>query len=119
MRDGAKSGFLKIILMGLMTLAVFGLVLTDVGGFFRGGIPATTVATVGKSEISTRAFDQQVRRVLAQQGLDPATAYQYGFIQQILYSKIGEHLFAMRVRDLGILVTDSIVKRHITELVKP
>jgi|GEM_PF-749427 len=119
MRDGAKSGFMKIILMGLMTLAVFGLVLTDVGGFFRGGIPATTVAEIGARELSTTTFDTQVRRVLRQQGLDAQSAYQYGFIHQILYSEIGQNLYQVKAADMGLSIDNEFVAQHIATLIKP
>jgi peptidyl-prolyl cis-trans isomerase D len=56
LRDGAGTGFLKIILMGLLVMAVGGLVFTDVGGFFRGGVGNNDVARVGDTKIGVVEF---------------------------------------------------------------
>ena len=120
MREGVKSGVVKFILMGLMTLAVGGLVLTDVGGFFRGNsVGGTTVAKIGQQKLSIQQFDPVVRRILSQQNMDIPTAHKLGFIDQILYGEINNNLLAREAHEQGVLVSKEIVARQIHELVAP
>ncbi len=119
MREGAKAGFLKFILMGFMVLAVGGLVLMDVGGFFRGGVARTHVAQIEDQKLAMNDFDRLVRRTLASQGLDTETAYRLGFIQQILQTEISKNILQYAARDLGLQVGDDAVMKQITRLVEP
>lgn len=116
LRDGAKSGFLKYILLGLLVLAAGGLILMDVGGFFRGGTTSTTVAVVGKNTIEAREFDRSVRRVLSAQGIDAPTAHRLGLINMILRSQIQNHVIFQEARKLGLMVGDSQVKEQIAKI---
>lgn len=119
LRDGAKSGILKFILFGFMVMAVFGLVLSDVGGFFRGGVPRNTVATIGDAKLTINEFDLMARRVLSQQGIDPQTAFELGFMDQILMSEINNNLLLRAADDLGIVISDRIAARQIDQIVTP
>lgn len=120
MREGAKSGVAKFILFGLMTLAVGGLVLMDVGGFFRNGARSPdTVAVVGGQTISAQSFDQRARRIISRQSLDAATAYRLGFMNQILEGEISSALLYRQARDLGLRIDDTVMARQVSQLVKP
>lgn len=119
LRDGAKSGFLKFILLGFMALAVGGLVLTDVGGFFRGGVSSNNVAEGKHIEISTVEFDRLARRVLSRQGLAPQDAYARGLIHQILNNEIQTRIITREARDLGLVVGDETVMEQISKLATP
>lgn len=119
LRDGAKSGWLKYILLGTLVLAAGGLVLTDVGGFFRGGISTNLVAKGKGIEISTTEFDRNVRRLLARQGMSPQEAYQLGLINQILNGEIQVRLLAREARKLGINVSDQTVTKQISQIAAP
>lgn len=119
LRDGAKSGFLKFILLGFMALAVGGLVLTDVGGFFRGGISSNLVAKGRGIEISAVQFDQTVRRILARQNMSAEDAYKFGFINQILQSEIQARIMTVEARKNGILIGDDSVTKQIAKLAEP
>lgn len=119
MRNGAKAGFLKFILLGLMALAVGGLVLTDVGGFFNGGVSNNLVAKGKGIKISTVQFDQTVRRILARQGISPQEAYDKGLINQILNSEIQTRLMLREALKLGINVDDNVVMSQISEIAEP
>ncbi len=116
LRDGAKHGFLKYILLGFLVLAGGGLVLTDVGGFFRGGVAADDVAKIGELKISAREFDRNVRRYLAQQGVGPEAAYRYGIIDQLLESEINARLLTINSHELGLKVSDEQLKHELMEL---
>lgn len=119
LREGAKSGVAKFILFGLMTMAVFGLVLMDVGGFFRGGIRQDSVAKIGRDQISSMSFNNTVRTVLSRQGLDPQTAYRLGFINQILQSEISGRLLYKAAIEDGLLLGNKVVAGEINRLLEP
>ena len=119
MRDGAKSGLLKYFLLGLLVLAGGGLVLTDVGGFFRGGISTNIVAKGDGIEIGIGEFDRNVRRVLSRQGMSPQEAYRLGMIDQILNAEIQVRLMTREARRLGINVSDKTVTQQISKLAEP
>ena len=120
LRDGAKSGFLKYILLGFLVLAAGGLVLTDVGGFFSGGGVSQNFVAKGKNiEISTVQFDKTVRRVLARQGITPQQAYSMGYIQQILNSEVQIQILTQEARRLGISVDDKTVMEQISKIAEP
>ncbi len=119
LRDGAKSGFLKFILLGFMALAVGGLVLTDVGGFFRGGISSNVVAEGKGIEISIREFDTTVRRALATQNISSQQAYQMGYINAILRNELQMRLFSRDAERLGLRVGDDLVTQQISKIAEP
>ncbi len=119
LRDGAKSGFLKFILLGFMALAVGGLVLTDVGGFFRGGVSNAYVAKGKGIEISTVEFDRTARRILSRQQITPQEAYSRGLINQILNSEVQTRIITREAQDLGLLVGDDTVRTQISKLAEP
>lgn len=119
MHESAKKGIVKFLIFGVMGFAVFGLLLMDVGGFFRGGVPRNTVAEVAGKEITINEFDNMLRRVLAQQGLNVETAYQLNFIERILNSEINNYLLQKAARDTGIHVGDEIVTAQIAQIIAP
>lgn len=119
MREGAKSGVIKFILFGFLVMAVFGLVLTDVGGFFRGGVTRTSVAKIEGHEIPVVAFDRTLRRVLAQQNMDAASAYQMGLVKQVLRSEITNYVMQKAAYDLGLQISEQTIADNIARLVQP
>jgi peptidyl-prolyl cis-trans isomerase D len=119
MREGAKSGFTKFILLGFMAMAVGGLVLMDVGGFFGGGGSNNTVAKVGKSSISSVEFDRTVRRKLSKQGIDTESAYRLGLVHKILNAQISASLMNIASHDLGINISDGLIAEKINSLIEP
>jgi peptidyl-prolyl cis-trans isomerase D len=119
LRDGAKGGVLKFVLFGFMAMAVGGLVLTDVGGFFRGGISTNLVAKGKDIKITTVAFDRTARRILSRQGMSPQDAYRLGMINQILNSEIQTAILTREAQKLGLNVSDESVKAQISQLAEP
>ena len=119
LRDGAKSGFLKYILMSFLVLAAGGLVLTDVGGFFRGGASSNVVAEGKGIKITTAQFDRQVRRILSRQGMGPEEAYNRGFIMQILNNEVQTQILTREARALGLNVSDATVLQKVSEIAAP
>jgi len=118
LRDGAKHGYLKFILLGFMALAVGGLVLTDVGGFFRGGIGSNVVAKGKNIEIGLIEFDKALRRILASQGLSPQEAYDRGLIDQALRSEIQNRIITREAAKIGIRPNDESVTGQITKMME-
>lgn len=104
LQDSAKSGILKYFLMGLLLLAGAGLVLTDVGGFFRGGVPVDSVATVEGQKITLDAYDREVRNSLFQEDLIPQEALGTGRLEQILDRMIAQKLLRQMAHDNDIAV---------------
>lgn len=119
MRDGAHSKIIKFVLMGLLILAVAGLVLMDVGGFFRGRSPNTAVATVAGESISAYDFSNQIQRVLRYQNLPPEMAYQTGMVDQFLQMEINNMLLQKAAIGMGLLVSNDLIARQVAALVDP
>jgi peptidyl-prolyl cis-trans isomerase D len=119
MRSGVHSGIIKAIFFGILILGVGGLVFSDIGGVFRGGVSSTDVARVGGKPVSLRSFDRTVRMVLHNQGMDPDMAYRLGYIDRILYSEIYDNLITMAAREKGIIVSEKQVAEQISRLIQP
>jgi peptidyl-prolyl cis-trans isomerase D len=120
MRASANSGILKGIIFGMLTLGAVGLAFTSGNNFFRDGIAHdTTVASIGRVKIDARAFDQTVRRDLAQKSMDSRTAYQMGLINQLLEQQIAVNVMARGTQDLGINVGDDEVQKEIRRILQP
>jgi len=119
MRNSTYSGVIKFFLMGLLVLAVAGLVLTDVGGFFRGVMSSNTLVKGGDVNISVQEFDRTLRRVLSQRGMAPQEAYKLGLVDNVLSSEIQGRLFTNEARALGLEISDEMVTRQIAKLAEP
>lgn len=119
MRDGAHSKIIKFVLFSLLMMGAFGMILMDVGGFFRGGVGSTTVAKAGREKINYMVFDQHVQRILQQQGLNPRDAYQYGFIDQILQAEIADRILTQAALDMGIMAGDEVIAKQINSIIVP
>lgn len=120
LRDSASGGLMKFFLMGLLTLAVGGLVFTDMGGFFRGGITGNTnLAKVGSDTISIQKFDNSLARLLNRAGLSRQEAYVRGYTQQFLNEQIRETLTNQIVQDLGIVPGEEQKKEVVKTLIAP
>ncbi len=119
MRDSAFAGFFKFFLLGMLVLAVGGMVFMDVGGFFTGTMNQNTVVKGGGVKIGTVEFDRTVRRVLQQQGIGPQEAYKLGLINTILTSEVQNRLFTKESKSLGLIVSDEDVQKQISKLAEP
>jgi len=119
MRNSAGSGVLKFFLMGLLTLAVAGLVLMDIGGFFTGNVPSGTVAKGKGITIGSTEFARTVDRALSRQNMNPQMAYQTGLVDNILTAEIQNRIFTREAFRLGFIVDDASVTRQISEMAAP
>ncbi len=119
LRKGASSGILKFFLMGTLVLAAGGLVMTDVGGFFRGGISKSDIGRVGKTKIQAISFDRSLRRTLQRLGMSPGEAYKLGYVDQFLNSEIQGLLVQQSARKIGINVGRKHIAAEINKIVEP
>lgn len=118
MQSGKGSKFIKFIFFTLLVLAAFGLVLTDVGGFFRGGVSNNDVARVGNHKISVTEFDRSARRALTRAGMQPAQAMQLGYMDQILNSEIQRSLFQQIAADNNIKIGRDVIAKQVNDIVE-
>lgn len=119
MREGRGSKVVKYVLMSFLLAAVAGLVLMDVGGFFRTQMGSNTVVKGGGIEIGIMEFDRTLRRALGQQGIGAQEAFQLGMVDNVLQSEIQSRLFTSKSRELGLEVSDEDVTRQIAKLAEP
>ncbi len=119
MRNSAFAGALKFILMGLLLMAVVGLILMDRNGTFQSNLGNHDLVKGAGVSISPFEFDRTARRVLSSQGIGAAEARQLGLIDNILNSEIQTRLFARASRNLGLEVGDEAVKKQIAKLAEP
>ena len=109
MRDGAQSWVLKTIFIGLLVLATAGLVLMDVGSFFRDGAPTTVAFEIEGQEFTTVELDRLVTAELRNQNLSLAQGLDQGIVDKIIEREVQSRLLLVEARDLGIRVSDTIV----------
>lgn len=119
MRDGAQSKIIKFFLFGFLVMAVGGMALMDVGGFFRNGVGTNSVAKIGSESISSLQFDQTLQRVLSQQGMQAREAYEFGMVDQILQGEINQRLLTQSAYEMGIYAGDATVAKQIASLIDP
>jgi peptidyl-prolyl cis-trans isomerase D len=119
LRDSASGGVGKFILFGFLVLAAGGLVFSDVGGFFRGGVSGSDVAKVGDKTISIQQFDNTLRRTIARLNITPEQAYQFGYTQQILNSEIRGELMAAAASENDIRIGKKKIAEEIKKIVTP
>ncbi|MGB4106678.1 MAG: peptidyl-prolyl cis-trans isomerase [Alphaproteobacteria bacterium] len=120
MRQGAAGGVMKFVIFGFLIMAVGGMVLMDVGGFFRsGGVGGNDVAKIGKEKISLPYFDRSLRRSLSQLGIGPQDAYKAGYVDQFLAAEVRSHLFSQAAANNGILVGNKRIASQIKSMLGP
>lgn len=119
MHSGKGSKVIKLFFFALLVLAAGGLVLTDVGGFFSGGVSNTDVAKIGNKTIPASTFDRSVRRTLARANIPPQQAYQMGYINRILATDIRRNAFGQIAADYGISIGRDVVAKQISAMISP
>lgn len=116
MREGKGSKIVKYVLFSLLTMAVAGLVLMDIGGFFRTNMSSNTLVKGGGITISTMEFDRTLRRVLASQNLAAEEAYRLGVIDQVLQSEVQQRLLQGKTHSLGLRVGDDSLSAQVAKI---
>jgi peptidyl-prolyl cis-trans isomerase D len=120
LREGVKNTFIKFVLFGLLIAATMGLVFSDIGGFFRGGnFGSNDVARIGDARISLQEFDRDLRPILQRANISAPDAYAAGFMNQILASKVREHLVDQSAQDLGLSMDKRDIAKRLRDIVLP
>ncbi len=119
LRDGASHGVLKYFLLGILALAGGGLVFTDMGGFFRGGVGSTDIAKVGDTTISAQNFDRTLRASLQQTGLTAQQSYQMGQTHRVLGNEIRAILAQKTALDYGLNFGKKEIAQEINTFLAP
>lgn len=119
LREGASGGILKFFLLGILALAAGGLVFTDMGGFFRGGITSTDVAKAGSQNISIQQFDRTLRTTLQRYNLTPQQAWKIGYVNEVLKGEMRASLMQQEAIDLGVTISNRIVAENIQDMIAP
>lgn len=115
--EGAKGGIGKIIIFGFIGLGAAGLVLTDVRGFFSGGVSARNVAEIGSTQISLQEYDARLRLSLGRQGITPQEAHAIGLTGQLLQAMVGETIFRKAAAEYGLKVPRQYIATELNETI--
>lgn len=116
LREGAKSGFLKYILLGFMGLAVMGLVFIDMTGSFRDGVSSNSVARVGDGEISTAQMTQALQNAERQSGMiDIPQKMREALARKVVDQEIQRRIYALEAHDMGLIIPDTLAAHRIKD----
>jgi peptidyl-prolyl cis-trans isomerase D len=119
MRVGAKSVALKIILFGLLLLAMTGLALMDVQGMFRRGVSSNTILSIGREKMTAPEFDRIVQSTLREQRMKQSDAYRAGLPQQLLRREVDSRLFSKAANDIGLQADDVLAAKQVKDILAP
>src|SRR5690606_37024635 len=114
LRKGAKSWVAK----GLFLLLILSFAAWGIGDYLQPD-PAGPVAEVGELEISgqelSRDFNRELERMRQRFGgnIDRGMALQLGLADQILGQAINRRLLDLEARELGVRVSDDLVRDRI------
>lgn len=121
LREGAKSGFLKYILVAFIGFAVLGLVFVDMSGAFRGGgVGSSSVARVGDTEISVSRFRSEFQAAENRAGMGaipPQMREQLAL--QVVDQQVRERVFQLESHDMGLLISDQLAALEIRRQLQP
>jgi peptidyl-prolyl cis-trans isomerase D len=117
---------MRKIVIKIVTFAIFGVLIASfavwgIGDVFRASQPDAPVATVGDIEIGQREFSRsltrEVNRLSARLGsrFDIEQARALGVVDQVVGQLVGGALFDQKVAELGITVSDKLIKQRIAD----
>jgi peptidyl-prolyl cis-trans isomerase D len=108
------------VVKALLLLLVASFAIWGIGDVFYGGGQNPAVATVGESEISSielsEAFNQRLNNLQRRLGnaIDREQAIQLGVMQTALQDLIARRLIDLRVQDMGLRVSEQMLREEIT-----
>ena len=118
MRKGAGGSIMKFLMFGLLGMATLGLVMMDIGGFFRGSFGSRDVAVIDGEAYPLSRFDTTVRSILNRQGMTSEEARRANLYSVILNQQINERVVARAALDNGLRVSDQTAAQLIKEQLK-
>lgn len=110
----------RIVVAIMFSFLILSFGIWGIGDIFRGNT-STTVATVGKTEISAdayrNAYQTELQRVMQRfrRSITPEQARAFGLDQQVLGRLVTEAVFDQQARALGLGVSDALVVRSIQD----
>ncbi len=119
LRTAAADGIGRYILFGILVMAVAGLALMDIGGFFRGDTGSNNVIRMNGKTVSITEFDKLVRGQIQPLGVSPQDAYKMGYTNRIIAGKIRQILLNDKAQESGLEISKDRAAQHIIELIKP
>lgn len=118
LRSAFEKGIARVVLIALMAVLVLSFAVWGIGDIFRGGT-ATTVATVGDTQINVQTFQTAYNREVQNlgrmvgRGLTPDQARQFGIDQRVLNQLVTEATLDERGRQLGLGIDDDTIRTRI------
>jgi peptidyl-prolyl cis-trans isomerase D len=118
LRSAFEKGIARFVLIALMAVLVLSFAVWGIGDIFRGGT-ATTVATVGDTQINVQTFQTAYNREVQNlgrmvgRGLTPDQARQFGIDQRVLNQLVTEATLDERGRQLGLGIDDDTIRTRI------
>ena len=114
------------IVVKSVTFVLFGLLIASfavwgIGDIFQVHPGQATIAEVGDAKIEQQEFARNLGRELNRlsnrvgQRIDPEQARALGVVDQVVGQMIGRALFDQKVADLGLTVSDDLIRRRIVE----
>ncbi len=119
LRNSSKNSILKIIFGGLLTILIISFGMWGTEDLVGLGKKQSTVATVGKLDISAREFyslysrqTEEIRKLLGA-SLDIKKSREFGYVDRALSSLVNRALFNNEALELGLSVSDVNVRDKI------
>ncbi len=117
---------MRKVVIKIITFAIFGVLIASfavwgIGDIFQASQPNSPVATVGEIEIGQQEFSRnlsrEVNRLSARLGsrFDIEQARALGVVDQVVSQMVGGALFDQKIAELGITVSDNLIKQRISE----
>jgi len=119
MLDAIRNHSKSIVVYALFILLILSFIVWGAGDVITGGSSRHSVATVGDRQIGQAelrdAFNREVNRLRAALGdrFDRRAALAMGFDRSVLASLVNEALFDLGAADLGLAVSEDIVRAEI------
>ena len=120
MLEAIRKRSASILVKILLGLLVVSFAAWGIGDVIRGRISVTTVAQVGDVDILPDAFNREFQRELARLQplfggqLDSDQARSMGLGDGVLHDMIKRTLFGLAAKDLGVTVSDDLVRTEIS-----
>lgn len=119
MRQSTNSIILKVLLFGLLVMAMLGFVFMDVNSILSSALSRQNIVTYKGGKITMPEFNYKLGDALRQQNLSEADAYRFGLVQQLLQGEIDKVIITKAARDAGLVISDIHAASQINGIIAP